>query len=344
VRARFDQSLAGLYPGIFALVMATGILSTATFLLGYPTWVPWSLFLFNLAAYAVIWALTLARLARHGARVLADVTDHARGPGFFTSVAATGVLGVQFVLLAGNTAVALGLWLFGLVLWVALIYTFVAAVTVRPDKPTLERGLNGGWLLLVVSTQSLALLGTRLAGGLGAWQERMLFLVLALWLLGCMLYLLVIGLIFYRFTFFSFTPAMLAPPYWINMGAIAITTMAGATLVLSAPAGSFLAELLPFLKTFTLFFWSFATWWIPLLVILGFWRHVLRRFPLAYDPQYWGMVFPLGMYTACTVQLARALELPFLLGLPQVFVVFALATWLAAFVGMTKSLIGGLTA
>ena len=83
--------------------------------------------------------------------------------------------------------------------------------------------------------------GTRLADSLGNWQERMLLLALA----------------------------MLAPPYWINMGGIAITTMAGATLFLSAPTGSFLVELVPFLKTFTLFFWAFANWWIPLLVILG---------------------------------------------------------------------------
>jgi tellurite resistance protein TehA-like permease len=289
-----------------------------------------------------LWVFTLARLERHGRRVLADLTDHARGPGFFTTVAATGVLGVQFMLLAGNTAAAFALWVLALLLWIALMYTFVAAVTVRADKPSLESGLNGAWLLLVVSTQSVALLGTRLAASLGAWQERMLFLALALWLLGCMLYLLIIGLIFYRFTFFSFTPAMLAPPYWINMGAIAITTMVGATLVLSVPAGGFLPELLPFLKTFTLFFWAFATWWIPLLLILGVWRHVLRRFPLRYDPQYWGMVFPLGMYTACTVQLARALDLPFLLPLPRVFIFFGLAAWLAAFIGLSQTILAGL--
>ena len=32
-----------------------------------------------------------------------------------------------------------------------------------------------------------------------------------------------------------------------------------------------------------------------MLVILGIWRHLIRRFPLRYDPLYWGAVFPLGM-------------------------------------------------
>ena len=58
------------------------------------------------------------------------------------------------------------------------------------------------------------------------------------------------------------------------MGAVAITTLAGAKLILGAPEWSFLTEILPFLKGFTLFFWAWATWWIPLLFILGFWRHV----------------------------------------------------------------------
>ncbi|OGN90354.1 MAG: hypothetical protein A2Y88_08420 [Chloroflexi bacterium RBG_13_48_10] len=157
-----------------------------------------------------------------------------------------------------------------------------------------------------------------------------------------MLYILVIGIILYRLLFFRIEPAQLTPPFWVCMGAVAISTLAGNTLILNTGQWSFLGDLLPFLKGMNIFFWATATWWIPLLVIMGVWRHLYKHFPLRYDPSYWSLVFPLGMYTVCTFQLAKALELPFIYAIPRYFVFIALAAWLVTFAGLIYRMVGSL--
>lgn len=335
---RIMQAVADLFPGYFALVMATGIISTATFLLGMK-WLAWALLVINLIAYAILSFLLMIRVIRFYPRVKIDLTDHMRGPGFFTVIAGTCVLGSQLLIVAGRYQVAMVLWVLGLLLWAIVMYTFLTAVTVRDNKPLLETGISGTWLLATVATQSISVLGTLLADHFRSYREPVLFFTLCMFLLGCMLYLILITLIFYRFTFVNLTTVTLTPPYWINMGAVAITTLAGARLIIAAPTWSLLEEILPFLKGFTLFFWAAGTWWIPLLFILGIWRHLHKHFPLAYDPLYWGMVFPLGMYTVCTLQLSKALALEFLLFIPRIFIFVALAAWLITFMGLVHSLV-----
>ena len=338
VAASETSDLANLHPAYFAMVMATGIVSVASHLLAM-RWVAVSLFWLNVVLYATVWALMLVRVFRYPARVQADLMHHGRSVGFFTAVAATCVLGSQVLIIGGNWPVAAALWFFGIVLWAALTYTIFTILTVKAIKPTLAEGINGGWLVSVVAAQSVAVLGAQLAGGFGADAPHVLLYCLIMWLGGGMLYIWIISLIFYRYTFFPLSPSDLAPPYWINMGAVAISTLAGTLLIGAASHSPLLSELLPFLKGFTLLFWATATWWIPMLVILGIWRHAYRRFPLQYDPLYWGAVFPLGMYTACTFRLGHVVDGPILLSIPHVFIYVALAAWAVTFAGLLRHLV-----
>jgi tellurite resistance protein TehA-like permease len=164
------------------------------------------------------------------------------------------------------------------------------------------------------------------------------FFALSMWLWGGMLYIWMMSLIFYRYTFFSFSPADLSPPYWINMGAMAISTLAGSLLIENTPHAPFLGSMLPFLKGFTVFYWATGTWWIPMLAVLAIWRHGIKRFPFTYDPMYWGAVFPLGMYATATLRMMHAMDLPFLGLLPHLMFAAGCAAWLLLFAGQLRAL------
>lgn len=333
----FLKIIKNLSPSYFAMVMATGIVSIAAFLSGM-AFISNALFWLNVFSYIILIVFYFIRLVNFKKEFLGDLFDHNRGSGFFTIVAATCILGTQFILQQGNYKIAILLWMLGVILWFILTYTIFTTFTIKENKPTLAEGINGAWLLAVVSTQSLAVLSAKLSMHFLSFKLIINFFAFSMWLWGGMLYIWMISLIFYRYTFFKFSPGDLSPPYWINMGAMAISTLAGSLLIVNTPNAPFLLSTLAFLKGFTIFFWATGTWWIPMLVILAIWRHIYKRFPLTYDPLYWGAVFPLGMYTVSTNEMAKAMNLSFLLPIPQYFIYIALLAWFATFIGLCYKL------
>jgi tellurite resistance protein TehA-like permease len=334
-------ALSRLPPPSFAIVMATGIVAIAARQQGWPR-LAMALFDFALLAWVLLALLSFWRLARHHEHVLDDLRSHLRAPAFFTAVAGTGVLASGFIVLEASVPAAVLLGAIALVLWFVMTYGVFVAVITSEDKPTLERGMGGAWLLAVVACQSVSVVAGLLSSHFAQpWRMQMNFVALCSWLFAGMLYTWVIGLIFYRALFFRFTPSDLAPPYWINMGAMAISTLAGAQLVANAPQAPLLQGLLPFVKGFTILYWATGSWWLPMLVALTLWRYLLRRDRLGGDALDWSAVFPLGMYSAATFHMAVAVELGFLLPLAAVFFWLALLAWAATLFAKAGALRAG---
>jgi tellurite resistance protein TehA-like permease len=328
--------LRDFFPGYFAMVMATGIVAVAARLLGREA-LAWVLFAISLGAYPVLWVILLARIACFPGAVFADFASHERGPSFLTIVAANGVLGSQFAVFNCLTFLLPSLFWFSLVLWILLVYGFLTAVTVSVAKPDLAHGLNGAWLLLVVATESIAVLACFLALRTGA-PPPLVFAALAFYLLGTMLYVLLSALIFFRWVFRPMHAAEMGAPWWINTGAVAIATLAGARLMALPGSDPNLVLLQRFVEPFTVLLWATSTFWIPLLTILFIWKE-LQRGPHGYDPGLWSVVFPLGMYVAATHDYATEAHLQFLDAIPHVVFWIALVAWALTFVGMWVRLI-----
>ena len=323
-----------LSPGYFAMVMATGIVAIGAEQRGWHT-LSVVLLIATAIEYIVLVILNIWRLAAYRAAVGADLHNSRTAFLFFTFVAGTNVLAVG---LAGQgfLTVAAVLLTISTIAWLLLGYTVPwVAVLSRTQRSVLTEA-NGTWFIWVVAAQSVAVGAATLEPHFDNARDALAILAVTAWSVGVVLYVACAVYVSLRLMVYPFDPKELDPPYWVSMGAIAITVVAGARIVemSSAPMVDAVRGLVAGL---VVVFWCFATWLIPVLTAVGYWRHVARGVPFRFDPTWWSIVFPLGMYAVAGMYLGRADDLPIVAWIGETWMWVAVAAWTVAFIGMVGS-------
>jgi tellurite resistance protein TehA-like permease len=324
---RTATAIRDLNPGYFAFVMATGIISTGAFLLG-PSWLSRALLVIASAGLVVLGAALVIRLALFRPSVAADVRAPDRVFGFFTITAGMDVLGVRLAA-AGHPLATAILAVLAAAVWLVLTYGVPASLLVARTYESVLGGVNGTWLLWVVSTQSLSVVAATLVPTWPSQSGLLAPVAVGLWSVGLLLYLLLVSLIMLRWLTVPMTPETLSPPYWILMGATAISVLAGAKILGLHAALPVVKATAGFVEGFSYALWAFGTWWIPLLIVLGLWRHVWHHWPLTYEPSLWSVVFPLGMYSVATLSFGKVAHLAFMEPLSRFMLWVAVTGWVA---------------
>lgn len=328
---RFRGAVAGLTPGYFALVMATGIISVGMDLKGFEVL---SLVMLAVcgASFLCLSTLTLWRFLAYRSAVNDDFMDPRRAFGFFTFVAGTNVLGVRLGMEGWYGVTAVLLLLSGLA-WLVLGYVVPwTAVLGREERPVVVSA-NGTWFIWVVASQSVAVAAATIEPVFDPVRRELALLAVMSWSVGIFLYAAAGIFVSLRLMLYSFGPEDLTPPYWVAMGALAITVLAGARIVemADAPMVDATRDLIAGLAVV---FWAFATWLIPVLLAAGWWRHVVRKVPLRYEATWWSIIFPFGMYAVAGIYLGRTDHLPVVAGIGAVWLWVAFAAWFVVFAEM----------
>lgn len=332
---RVREAVRTLHPGYFALVMATGILSVAM-ANSHANWLSVALLWLAGIEYLTLVVASLWRLVAFRPALAADLADPARAFGNFTFVAATNVLGTRLALDQHHTA-ALALLIIGSLAWLILGYLVPWTALLRYRQRPVLHLANGTWFIWVVGSQSVAVLAAALEPSVDNARGELALLAVFSWSVGAFLYGAAAVFVAARILLYPLRPADLTAPYWVSMGATAITVVAGASIAQMADAPMVNATR-GLIAGASVVFWAFGSWLIPPLVVAGAWRHLVHRIPLRYEPPLWSIVFPLGMYGVGAHDLGQADQLPIVETIGSGEAWIALSAWTLTFLAMLAHL------
>lgn len=342
LQSRWGLSPGTVTPGCFASVMATGIMAVGAHFKGL-TLLSTILFWLAVILYAFFLTLIIWRACSHNAELRADLHNPSKAFGFFTFVAATNVLATA---LEGQAhfRIALAVFSLGLLSWLILGYLIPFSAVLGSSTSPILTQVNGTWFVCVVAAQSVAVAASGLMVNLPApTTEANLSSVLAVisviaWSVGVGLYLVCAVFVGMRALLHRIGPEDLDAPYWVMMGALAISVVAGSKILEGGTSPIFTATTVIIAGTSAIL-WAISTWLIPALVIAGLWRHFRHRIPLGYSAGLWSMVFPLGMYSVASTNVGKVDGVPIISWIGAQWYWIALTVWAIVFCAMVWSFV-----
>jgi C4-dicarboxylate transporter/malic acid transport protein len=254
----------------------------------------------------------LARFVRHPDAALADLRHPVVGPLYGTLPAAILVLATATATVGGSLLSTGAVTIVVAVLAAGgTLVTFVGSVVFTyvlftGDSLSADAA-NGGWFIPPVANIIVPLPLLALLPHVSISSARLLLLGGYAGLgAGLMLFLLVAGALFTRLVHQPLPAAALAPSLWIGLGPIGVGSLAVLRLAAGGahywgPAAGAVLELSSITAAVL---WGFGLWWLATAAALLV--RYLRRSRVPYGVGLWAFTFPLGAYTAATLQLARS--------------------------------------
>ncbi|WP_454231821.1 tellurite resistance/C4-dicarboxylate transporter family protein [Mycolicibacterium fortuitum] len=281
-------------PEVFAVVMATGIVSISALDHGYGV-ISWPLAVLAALGLPVLMYLAATRWRSFDLRSIDTIV------GLFTYVAACAVVAARF---AEHRPALSMLGAMALAGWMALIPTLL--VRMRQLGPTgLRDRARGTWELASVGTSGVSMI---------FMAEGIMFWAFTFWVVALALYCLMTALIAWRALGDREVRRNVPADHWILMGGATIATLAGERIFVELPPGP-TAEAVRVLTVVTFIVATVQI--VPLA--LASWRQILD----------WPAVFPLGMYSVAGYGLAFETGWHALSVVSLGFFWIAFAAWLA---------------
>ena len=325
-------------PNWFTVGMGTGIVALDAFLVpGAPTWlkhVGTGFWLGNIALVAIFSALLIHRAITDWAG-FQKIFHHPQQSMFFGAVpmALTTVVNGFIDMgpgLLGHSAypVAGALWILN-----AVIATLSALVVpyfmfTRHDHDL--KNMTAIWLMPIVPAEVAAASGALLIPHLSnVGLDRTLFVVsTSLWAVSVPLAVLLLGVLFLRLAVHNLPPGELAISTWISLGTLGTGIMG--ILLLGADSNALFPSIASGLQAsatlVALVLWGFGLWWFFQSIALTIHYAHHRRLP--FNLGWWGLTFPLGVFTGGTDLLRKAFPIPLLDVAAVFFFILLAAFWL----------------